>query len=203
MYLYLIRHGETDQNRKKCLQGRSDIELNENGRELAGKTAEGLKDVKFDLIFTSPLKRARETAEIIRGKRNIPLLEEDRLLEISFGEYEGLSFGVDTYTIPDPEFMNFFQKPEAYRVPPAGEAFASVIERTGSFLKELLETEEYREKTILLSTHGCALKALLANVTKVQVKDFWGAGVHKNCGVTLLKVTDGEVQIVEEGKVYY
>lgn len=203
MYIYLIRHGETDQNRKKCLQGRSDIELNENGRELAGKTAEGLKDVKFDLIFTSPLKRARETAEIIRGKRNIPLLEEDRLLEISFGEYEGLSFGVDTYTIPDPEFMNFFQKPEAYRVPPAGESFASVIERTGSFLKELLETEEYREKTILLSTHGCALKALLANVTKVQVKDFWGAGVHKNCGVTLLKVTDGEVQIVEEGKVYY
>lgn len=203
MYIYLIRHGETDQNKKKCLQGRSDIELNEYGRALAGKTAEGLKDVKFDLIFTSPLKRARETAEIIKGDRNIPLIEEDRLLEISFGEYEGLSFGAETFNIPDREFMNFFRMPEAYRVPPAGESFEAVIQRTGSFLKELLEGEEYREKTILLSTHGCALKAVLANISKVSVKDFWGAGVHKNCGVTIVRVKDGEVQIVEEGKVYY
>ena len=60
MKLYLIRHGVTDQNKKRCLQGRSDIELNEQGRELARITAEGLRDVNFDLIFTSPLKRAYE-----------------------------------------------------------------------------------------------------------------------------------------------
>lgn len=203
MYIYLIRHGETDQNKRKCLQGRSDIELNEYGRELARKTAEGLRDVNFDLIFTSPLKRARETAEIIKEDRDIPLLEEERLLEISFGEYEGFSFGAETYTIPDPEFMNFFRNPEEYRVPPAGESFASVIERTGSFLKELLEEEKYRDKTILLSTHGCALKALLANISKIPIKDFWGTGVHKNCAVTILKVAEGEVKILEEGKVYY
>ena len=85
MRIYLIRHGETDQNKVKCLQGRTDIELNEYGRELAYKTAEGLKEIKFDMIFTSPLKRARETAEIIRGNRNIPILIEERIsLKIYF-----------------------------------------------------------------------------------------------------------------------
>ena len=76
MILYLIRHGQTDQNKRKCLQGRSDIELNDYGRELAVKTAEGLQEVKIDMIFTSPLKRAAETAEIIRRGRDIPLMEE-------------------------------------------------------------------------------------------------------------------------------
>ena len=137
MILYLIRHGQTDQNKKKCLQGRSDIELNDYGRELAVKTAEGLQEVKIDMIFTSPLKRAAETAEIIRRGRDIPLMEEEGLLEISFGVYEGLCFGKEDYNIPDPKFMNFFEKPEEYITPPDGESFQEVIERTGDFLEKL------------------------------------------------------------------
>lgn len=69
MDIYLIRHGETDWNRMKKLQGTTDIPLNAYGIELAEKTAEGLKDVPFDRIYTSPLIRARKTAEIIRGDR--------------------------------------------------------------------------------------------------------------------------------------
>ena len=203
MKLYLIRHGVTDQNKKKCLQGRSDIELNEVGRELAEKTAEGLKNVKFDYIFTSPLKRAYETAEIIRGERNIPLIPREELLEISFGTYEGLCFGQEQYNIPDADFMNFFHKPQQYTAPPEGESFEQVIARTGEFLKELKSNSQYQDKTILLSTHGCALKAILANITKVSIADFWGAGVHKNCAVSLAELQDGEFVLLEEGKVYY
>ena len=66
MELYIIRHGETKWNSEKRLQGRSDIELNEYGIELARITSEALKDVKFDRIYSSPLKRAYETAEILR-----------------------------------------------------------------------------------------------------------------------------------------
>lgn len=62
MDIYLIRHGETDYNKARRIQGRCDIELNDYGRELAYLTAEGLKEVPFDVIFTSPLKRAKETA---------------------------------------------------------------------------------------------------------------------------------------------
>lgn len=203
MKIYLIRHGETDQNKCKCLQGRSDIELNEYGRELARKTAEGLKDIPFDIIFTSPLKRARETAEIIRGKREIPIALEERIQEISFGEYEGLCYGKENYSIPDMDFMNFFNKPQDYKTPPGGESLEEVITRTGEFLQEILQKEAYKDKNILLSTHGCALKACLANVNGSLLADFWGEGVHKNCAVSLIEVKEGKVVVTEDGKLYY
>ena len=203
MKIYLIRHGETDQNKCKCLQGRSDIELNEYGRELARKTAEGLKDIPFDIIFTSPLKRARETAEIIRGTREIPIVSEERIQEISFGEYEGLCYGKENYSIPDKDFMNFFNKPQDYKTPPGGESLEEVITRTGEFLQEILQKEAYRDKNILLSTHGCALKACLANVNGSLLADFWGEGVHKNCAVSLIEVKEGKVVVTEDGKLYY
>ncbi len=203
MKIYLIRHGETDQNKCKCLQGRSDIELNEYGRELARKTAEGLKDIPFDIIFTSPLKRARETAEIIRGKREIPLVLEERIQEISFGEYEGLCYGKENYSIPDKDFMNFFNEPQDYKTPPGGESLEEVITRTGEFLQEILQKEMYKDKNILLSTHGCALKACLANINGSLLAEFWGEGVHKNCAVSLIEVKEGKVVVTEDGKLYY
>ncbi len=203
MKIYLIRHGETDQNKKKCLQGRCDIELNEYGRELARATARGLQDVDFDMIYTSPLKRAMETADIIRGKRQIPIIIEERIQEISFGDYEGLCFGKDGYSVPDKDFMNFFTKPEEYETPPEGESFAEIIARTGVFLKELVGNTEYQDKTILLSTHGCALKAILANVRNTPIAEFWGEGVHKNCGVSLIEVNGENMQVLEDGRLYY
>ena len=89
MKLYLIRHGETDYNKMKRNQGQIDIPLNEYGRELARKTREGLAEVPFDLCLCSPLSRARETAEIILEGRDIPIITDERLIEISFGRYEG------------------------------------------------------------------------------------------------------------------
>ncbi len=203
MKIYLIRHGETDANKRKSLQGRTDISLNEYGRELARITAEGLKNINFDYIFTSPLKRARETAEIIRGNRETSIIEREEILEISFGEYEGLCFGKENFTIPDPEFMNFFSKPECYKTAPGGESLEEVITRTGAFLQELMQDEKYQDKTILLSTHGCALKACLANVQKQPLAEFWGTGVHKNCAVSLVEVQDGRLVVTEDGRLYY
>ena len=63
MMLYIVRHGETDWNRMKKVQGRTDIPLNDYGRHLAEETAEGMKEIRLDLAYTSPLRRARETAE--------------------------------------------------------------------------------------------------------------------------------------------
>lgn len=90
MKLYIIRHGETDWNVKRRFQGRADIPLNEEGRRLARITSEALKETAFTKIYTSPLKRAYETAMIIKGDRDIPVIEEPRIIEIGFGEYEGL-----------------------------------------------------------------------------------------------------------------
>lgn len=203
MIIYLIRHGETDLNKQKRLQGQTDIPLNEYGRQLARITGQALSEVCFDYVFSSPLSRALETAEIIVGSRTCDLITEERIQEISFGEYEGLCYGAENFNIPDPDFLNFFSAPDVYVTPPKGENFKDVIARTGEFFKELTGNPEYEDKTVLVSTHGCALKALLANICRTQIKDFWGAGVHKNCAVTIVEAANGIARVIEEGRIFY
>ena len=93
MRLYIVRHGETDWNRIHRVQGRTDIPLNDYGRHLARETAEGMKDVRIDLGYTSPLLRAKETAQILLGDRDVPLYEDSRIEELSFGSYAGMRTG--------------------------------------------------------------------------------------------------------------
>ena len=203
MRIYIIRHGETDWNTIKRLQGRSDIELNDQGRRLARITAEALKDVEFSRIYTSPLKRAKETALIMKRDREIPIIEEPRIIEMSFGIYEGLCSGRDYYTIPDPNFSFFFTQPERYIPPEGAESIAELCKRTTEFLHELVHNQDMKEDTVLISTHGAALMGLLSSVHKRGIAGFWGDGVHKNCAVTILEVTKNGISILEEGKIFY
>ena len=85
MMLYIVRHGETDWNRMKKVQGRTDIPLNDYGRHLAEETAEGMKEMRLDLAYTSPLRRARETAEILVAARNTAVYDEGRVIGGSGG----------------------------------------------------------------------------------------------------------------------
>ena len=90
MTIYLIRHGETDWNRENRLQGREDIELNETGLLQSEACAAALRDVPADLILTSPLKRARATAEIIsRAAGFTQVVVEQDLIERDFGSAVG------------------------------------------------------------------------------------------------------------------
>ena len=203
MRLYIIRHGETEWNVLRRFQGRSDIPLNEEGRRLARVTAKALREVPFSRIYTSPLKRAYETAMIIKADRDIPVIVEPRIIEIGFGEYEGLSCGKEHYNIPDPDFMNFFEKPEAYKPPRGAEGIDELKARTADFLQEIVYNKDMEKDTVLVSTHGAALRGLLSNITQVGIEDFWGNGVHKNCAVTIVDVKDGQMVITEEGKTYY
>ena len=203
MKIYFIRHGETDWNILKRLQGATDIPLNENGEALARETAEGLKEIPFDMVFTSPLKRAYRTAEIVKGNREIPLIIEERIREICFGDYEGLVSKSEGYSIPDPEFKFFFTKTDCYKTPPNGEPIESLLERTNEFLEELKKREDLKDKTILVSTHGAAVRALLSNIEHCDIAHFWGKGVHKNCGVSCVELVDDEYQILWENKIFY
>lgn len=203
MRLYLIRHGETDWNVLKRLQGMTDIPLNENGEELAQKTSTGMADIPLDLIFTSPLIRAERTAELVRGERKIPIIPEERIREISFGDYEGMVHKGENFNIPNPDFADFFKNPDRYQVPPNGESFEALLKRTGEFLEELKNRDDLKEKTILVSSHGAAVRALISNIEKCDKAHFWGNGVHKNCGVSCVELKDGEYRVLWENKIYY
>ena len=119
MILYIVRHGQTKWNVQKRLQGASDTDLNENGIALAKVTGEALKEVPFSCCFTSPLKRARDTAELVLGERknSVPVYPDDRIREISFGVWEGQ----DSTLLPQEMLDNFFHHPEKYQPPQGGD----------------------------------------------------------------------------------
>ncbi len=89
--LLLVRHGETDWNRDGRFQGHADPPLNEAGREQAHELARRLEDVHFDVVYTSDLRRAVETAEIIAAGRDMPLTADPGLREIDVGSWSGLT----------------------------------------------------------------------------------------------------------------
>lgn len=203
MKLYIIRHGETDWNKTKRLQGKTDVPLNAFGKELAQKTAEGLQDVSFDLVITSPLMRARETALIIKNNREIPMIEDARIEEMSFGEYEGMCCKGEGFNIPDEEFHYFFDAPEKYVPSGDGETFFEFCGRVENFLEDLLSNQDYQESTILIVVHGAVMCAMLRKFKNLSLNQFWGKGVHKNCGVTIVNVENGIPEIEVENKTYY
>ncbi|MEG0590716.1 MAG: histidine phosphatase family protein [Lachnospiraceae bacterium] len=203
MKLYIIRHGETNWNKERKIQGASDIPLNDFGRVLAQQTAQGLKEIPFDAAFTSPLCRARETAQIILEGRDVPLVEDDRIKEICFGEYEGLCCSEEGWNVPDSGFENFFQAPDQYHPPKGGEDFTTVLNRLNSFLQELYQKKEWETKNVLLATHGAALCGMLTLIKENPIAQYWESKVHKNCAVTIVEVEEQQPKILEEAKIYY
>ena len=85
MRLYMVRHGETDWNKARRIQGQVDIPLNAFGRHLAEETGKGLTDIPFEVCISSPLGRAVETAELILEGRDVPILTDRRIVEMAFG----------------------------------------------------------------------------------------------------------------------
>lgn len=204
MKMYIIRHGQTPWNARKCLQGRSDVDLNENGIYLAELTGKALRDVTFDMAFTSPLIRAKHTAQCILAGRKVPIIEDERLIEISFGIYEGCCYAEENRQVQQQWIENFFHAPQDYVAAPGGESLDDVEKRTRNFMEDICSRKELQDKTILVSTHGCALRGLLNSIRESNREDYWHGGVSKNCAVSIVTCNRGEKPVlVEENHIYY
>ena len=202
MMMYIVRHGETEWNRLRRVQGHTDIELNDYGRRLARETAAGMEDVHLDLCFTSPLKRAKETALLVLGDRTIPVYDEPRIQEIGFGSYEGVQIGGEDEK--SRLFARFFSDTGHYAAPEDGETVQMLYERTGDFLREMISREDLADKNILVSTHGAAMTALLNRIKgNLSVAHFWKDEVPPNCSVTIVRIENGKTEILKEGVIFY
>ena len=176
--LYIMRHGRTDWNDKHKLQGRTDIPLNAEGRCMAEKAAEEYRDVPLDVCWCSPLIRAWETAEILLRGRDVPIFTDDRLREMSFGEYEGLE---NSFSIPDCPVNVIFQAPEKYTASVGGtETFDELFDRTGSFLREVIDPLLEQEKNVLIVGHGAMNLSIISQIRNLPRKEFWSTGIE-NC----------------------
>lgn len=201
MKLYIIRHGETDWNAKKMLQGGSETVLNEKGRNLAMVTGNALKEISFQAAFSSPLQRAMETAKLVLGDRKLEVIPEPRIREISFGIYEGKCYHPDHMEVPADMIDNFFHHPEVYDAPAHGESIPAIIARTHDFYEELIHNKALEDANVLISAHGCAVRALEQSID--QCNGFWREGVPKNCAVTIVELAEGKVISVEWDRIFY
>lgn len=201
MLIYIVRHGLTEWNKLKKLQGAADVPLAKEGILLAEKTGEALKDVKFDICFTSPLSRARQTAECVLGDRNVPIIPDKRIQEINFGDLEGSCVRDAEGNYIDPQVEMFFRDPVNFKRPENGEDIFDVIARTKNFWEEKTSDPSLTDKTVLVASHGCAVRALLQNIYH-DPENFWHGCVPPNCCVNLVEVKNGKTVLLEEDKVY-
>lgn len=189
MTVYLLRHGETDWNIAGRLQGaRSDIPLNANGVDVAQKTAEGMRreGIRFQKVYSSPLSRAITTARIISGATDI--ICDQRLVEYNFGPMEGQHFPNLEQAVPIASKSG-------------GETIALLRNRVDAFFTQLIDDHANSDEHILISTHGMALRAFLANIKALP--SVFDTTAHDNCGMTILRIENNETSIIAENKRYY
>lgn len=164
---YIVRHGQTDWNAKKIIQGQLDIPLNEIGEKQAQKVAEKFKDIKFDLAISSDLMRAKRTAELITLEHKLAIETTNKLRERTFGEFEGKPSTV-FFTYIDK--LNELEHKERLHNKPY-ETFESdneVTTRTITFLRETAVANP--GKTVLVTTHGGVQRMILLHLGHFDYK---------------------------------
>lgn len=186
-YLYITRHGETIWNVQGRFQGRENSELTERGIRQAESLARVLDEEGIELIITSPLKRASETARIARGSRPIPVVELDSLLELSLGRWEGAYLRELEAKDPD-NYDRYWNDPFNF-TSEGGESFPELIARLAEALKEISQLA--RGRKALVVTHGMSLMALLHLVTGTDFHEVMQKPVLRQASITKVRVLEG------------
>lgn len=194
MNIYLLRHGQTDKNKAGVLQGRIDTVLNEEGRNQALSARADIEKIDFKRVYSSPLKRAFETATLATGLDENFIEVDDRLKEMSFGDMEGK-------IIEDPKsnMALFFKEPEKYVAMNEAESFEDMLIRAKDFLDDI--TSRYKDdENVLVVSHGAFIHGLIMVMKQTKLCDFWKTNVP-NCAVTIFSYSNGEYKVVSECEI--
>jgi len=193
-WLYLVRHGATANNRAKPprLQGRrTDPGLSEEGRQQARRTAELLGQGALDVVYTSPLLRARETADAIARPHGLSVQVVEDLIEVDVGDWEGRAW--DEIERTDPEAYRLFMSDAAVNPYLGGENLSIVQARAIPAFQRLLADNLGR--VIAAVAHNVVNRAYLAHLLDVPLAKYRRVP-QDNCGVNLLRYRHGQVKLV-------
>jgi len=194
----LFRHGQTDWNLEKRCQGHKDIPLNETGLNEAKKLSNKFSKIQLQVIYSSDLKRAVQTAEFLSSKKDIPLLLSKNLREFSLGAAEGKSHDelISTYGVELWEnflSINCEKDNIAY---PGGESRYQVLKRTLKILNTIAVESTYEK--IGIATHGGTLRNLLTHIDPSFKKN-----IHTpNCSVFKICYLTNEKKWISEGQIF-
>jgi len=155
--LILARHGETAWNVQARYQGQAGVGLSEIGRQQAGALARHLAQDEIRVIYASDLQRAWETAQLIAVPHDLPVHADPRLREMSFGDWEGLSY--NEIRERDPQRVAAWEADPLHVSPPGGETLAQVAARVQSAFSDVARS--HQDQTVLLVAHGGPLRVLI------------------------------------------
>ncbi|OUR98724.1 hypothetical protein A9Q84_04740 [Halobacteriovorax marinus] len=188
---YIFRHGQTDWNKLKKIQGHTDIPLNETGKKEALILRDFFKEIKVDAVYSSDLARAHETAQISFHEKSVSIIKTRDLREAFCGEVEGMSKKdiVKTYkqSFWDKQLKSKDALDFSY---PGGETRREVKSRLVSFIKDIVKKGEH--SSVGISTHGGALRILLHSFLPEEAELI----PIPNCVVYKLSFREGEYEVV-------
>ncbi len=182
MKIWVTRHGQTNLNRRKLMQGRTDEPLNETGIRQAMEARKAIGDITFDAVYASPLDRAITTASIIGNVDKSQVIIDPRLIETDFGRFEKRH-----YYLMGPAMTLYWALPELFPAPKTVESIASMVQRTSEFLKEL-ETKNY--ENVLISCHGGIIRAISGYLENRNNGILWRPKPH-NCEIRIYESING------------
>ena len=183
MILYLTRHGETEWNTEGRMQGRKNSPLTERGLRQAEALKRRFADVKFDKVYSSPSERALITAKIIVG--DMPVIIDDRLMELNMGSWEGLQISYVKEAFPE-LYKCYWETPHLFKAE-GMETLAEILERARDFVSGIANNTA--EKVLIVS-HGVTLKAIMHIWESGTAENFWGGSFFSQTAVSIVKCDD-------------
>lgn len=181
--LILVRHGRTICNEGGLLSGVTDSKLSEKGKLQAHKLANYLKNEKIDKIYTTPFSRTKETVKELAEVKGIQIEENNRLNEINFGDFEGLSFKLIEKEYPQ-EVKKMIDEGSKYKYP-NGESLEDTFIRVKNEMKNILKNN--KNSTILICSHGGTIRNIISYLLSGDYKYHWNFKID-NGSITEIEV---------------
>ena len=184
--LILVRHALTVDNQKSRLSGHIDSSISEEGKEQIDKITNYLKDFDIDKIYTTTSSRTKDTVKKLSELKSIEIIEKESLKEISFGDFEGLTFDEIKDKYPK-EFQDMIEKGYEYKYP-NGESLIDSYNRVCIELDSIISNND--DRTILICSHGGTIRNIITYLISNSYKYHWNFKID-NGSVTILEVQDG------------
>lgn len=184
--MYLVRHCESEGNSLGMLQGRTDCDISGNSKKQLELVALRLRNVPFDAIYSSPLRRARKTAEAINRYHRLPITLEPGLQEIDVGVWEGKKWAEVEREYP--EQVKAWNEDPAQFTPDRGETMRQVYDRIWAAVTGIVRANP--GKTVCATSHGCSIRNFLCHALGKPVEELNGIGWCDNTAVSIVDFDD-------------
>jgi len=192
--IYLTRHGETEWNHKKIIQGWQDSNLTDLGRKQGKWLSDRLSKIEFEAVYSSPLNRALETAKIIKRDNYEEIIIKDPLKEMGFGPWEGKT-SIEIKKDYREAYNNFWEKPHLYEGDNC-ENYYDVRNRVMPLIKDIIKRHD---DNVLIVTHTVVIKIIMAYFDERKMEALWNPPFMHQTSLNIIEIENNQGKIILHG----